>query len=545
MRDVLKNPRILIWLLFLVISVALISPNPFPSGFVVSYIEKNSTVTGISIGDIINKINDQAVNEELINREYYGTVKLDTNKGIQYFEANGTLGLDVEPVPISNLVFGLDIRGGVRAIVEPNASDNLTINSIISTLQTRINVYGLRESTLRPIWYEDKGFVEISMAGGNEEELRELLERQGRFEAKIPIIIRTDGGLGSLDLDEEYKISIEGNNSIQIDGEIIRAGEDFELAGILFVFEGINDDEINLTSLVYTGNDIVAVFFDPERSRIQRLNGGYKWFFSVSISNAGAERFAWITDNIPIAPVVPGDFDRYLESKIYLYLDGDLIDDLNIVAGLKGKVETSVMITGSADTLDEAKATRARLQSILRSGSLPTSIEVVQMDTVSPKLGAGFLTIAVFAGLAAMIAVVLVIFIRYRSIKFVFPTVVISLSEILIILGFAAAIKWTIDLAAIAAIIAAVGTGIDGQIIILDQTLRGEMKAWTVKEKIQRAFFIIFGAGGTTIAAMIPLMTIGFGLLRGFAIVTIVGVLAGILIARPAFGVIVEKMVGE
>jgi preprotein translocase subunit SecD len=144
-----------------------------------------------------------------------------------------------------------------------------------------------------------------------------------------------------------------------------------------------------------------------------------------------------------------------------------------------------------------------------------------------------------------MAAVVLIILIRYRSLKFALPTVVISLSEIVIILGFAAATKWTIDLAAIAAIIAAVGTGIDSQIIILDQTLRGELKAWSVREKIQRAFFIIFGAGGTTIAAMIPMMTIGFGLLRGFAIVTIVGVLAGILITRPAFGVIVEKLVGE
>ena len=187
----------------------------------------------------------------------------------------------------------------------------------------------------------------------------------------------------------------------------------------------------------------------------------------------------------------------------------------------------------------------ARLQSILRSGSLPVSIEIAQMDAISPKLGSGFLKTAVFAGLAAIIAVVAIILIRYRSIKFAFPTIVISLSEVLIILGFAAATKWTIDLAAIAAIIAAVGTGIDSQIIILDQTLRGELRAWSIREKIQRAFFIIFGAGGTTIAAMIPLMTIGFGLLRGFAIVTIVGVLAGILITRPAFGVILEKLVGE
>ena len=56
---------------------------------------------------------------------------------------------------------------------------------------------------------------------------------------------------------------------------------------------------------------------------------------------------------------------------------------------------------------------------------------------------------------------------------------------------------------------------------------------------------MIFGAGGTVIAAMIPLMIIGFGLLRGFAITTIIGVLIGILIARPAFGDIVKKIIKE
>ena len=125
------------------------------------------------------------------------------------------------------------------------------------------------------------------------------------------------------------------------------------------------------------------------------------------------------------------------------------------------------------------------------------------------------------------------------------PMIAVSMSEIIIILGVASLINWTIDLAAIAGIIAAIGTGIDAQIIILDQSLRKERVIITLKERVERAFFIIFGAGGTTIAAMLPLMTIGFGLLRGFAITTIIGVLAGILIARPAFGVIVRSMIKE
>ncbi|MCK4497292.1 MAG: hypothetical protein KAU24_03795 [Candidatus Aenigmarchaeota archaeon] len=103
--------------------------------------------------------------------------------------------------------------------------------------------------------------------------------------------------------------------------------------------------------------------------------------------------------------------------------------------------------------------------------------------------------------------------------------------------------SWTIDLPTIGGIIAAIGMGVDHQIIIADETLAGkkeEEKLYTLKKKIKMAFFIIFGAAATTIAAMIPLMSIGIGFIRGFAITTIVGVLVGILITRPAYARIIE-----
>jgi preprotein translocase subunit SecD len=55
-----------------------------------------------------------------------------------------------------------------------------------------------------------------------------------------------------------------------------------------------------------------------------------------------------------------------------------------------------------------------------------------------------------------------------------------------------------------------------------------------------KAFFIIFASYFTLIAAMIPLIFAGAGLLRGFAITTIVGVTAGVLVTRPAFAAIIE-----
>ncbi|MBV1767297.1 MAG: preprotein translocase subunit SecD, partial [Methanobacterium sp.] len=67
--------------------------------------------------------------------------------------------------------------------------------------------------------------------------------------------------------------------------------------------------------------------------------------------------------------------------------------------------------------------------------------------------------------------------------------------------------------------------------------------------KIKNAFFIIFAAASTLIAAMLPLAYVGFsrgytgiGMLSGFAFTTIIGVIMGILITRPVYAKFIETM---
>ena len=62
------------------------------------------------------------------------------------------------------------------------------------------------------------------------------------------------------------------------------------------------------------------------------------------------------------------------------------------------------------------------------------------------------------------------------------------------------------------------------------------------KDKIKNAFFIVMASYFTLVVAMIPLMFAGAGLLKGFAITTILGVSIGVFITRPAFAVIAEHL---
>ena len=52
---------------------------------------------------------------------------------------------------------------------------------------------------------------------------------------------------------------------------------------------------------------------------------------------------------------------------------------------------------------------------------------------------------------------------------------------------------------------------------------------------MKRAFTIILGAYFTALVALLPLLWAGAGLLKGFAITTIIGITTGVLITRPAF----------
>ena len=96
----------------------------------------------------------------------------------------------------------------------------------------------------------------------------------------------------------------------------------------------------------------------------------------------------------------------------------------------------------------------------------------------------------------------------------------------------------------IAGILASVGTGVDDQIVITDEVMSGEI-AYDWKEKLKKAFFIIFVAYFGTVVAMLPLWNAGAGLVRGFALTTIIGVTIGVFITRPAFASMIEKLLKD
>jgi preprotein translocase subunit SecD len=92
--------------------------------------------------------------------------------------------------------------------------------------------------------------------------------------------------------------------------------------------------------------------------------------------------------------------------------------------------------------------------------------------------------------------------------------------------------------------LAVIGTGVDQQVIITDELMRGERVRKALGGRMKRAFSVIFVSVATTMAAMAALAILGFGVFRGFAIITIAGLLAAVLVTRPAYARIASAILG-
>jgi preprotein translocase subunit SecD len=175
----------------------------------------------------------------------------------------------------------------------------------------------------------------------------------------------------------------------------------------------------------------------------------------------------------------------------------------------------------------------------------PLAFDAGQQTELQPSLAERFKSLSLIVGILTVITVSGVVYVRYGDVRVAAPMVLTALAEVFLLLGFVAAIQFPMNLSHIAGFIAVIGTGVDDLIIIADEILQQEGVATgrVFQNRFRKAFWVIGAAAATTIVAMSPLMVLSLGDLTGFAIVTIVGVLIGVLVTRPAYGDILRNLI--
>ena len=483
----------------------------------INAIDKNSSaeVNGLVVNSVISRIDGNEIKNvdafyKIINSYENGDIiSIETKSGLiakktnDYkiiVEENKSVGINVNQIPLTKLKKGLDIVGGARVILKPNEDINSQqFSDVIDMIQRRLNIYGISDVTVRSVTdFSGDKYIIVEVAGASEDEIINLVSGQGKLEGKI------------------------GNETI---------------------FVG--------------GTDIKAVCRDTSCSGVYAQNCGQaedgNWFcrynFRIDISVESAKKHAEVTSIIPVK--IDEDINnRYLETPLDLYLDDVIETSLQISEGLKGLETTTITLSGPGTgstkeaAINDALTNMNKMQTLLITGSLPVKLEISKVDIISPILGENFLKYALISFGIALAGVGAVILIRFRKLKIAIPILITGVSEIIIILGVAALINWNLDLAAIAGILAAIGTGVDHQIVISDEIMQGDISTnW--KDKIKKAFFIIMAAYFTTMVAMGPLFFLGTGILKGFALTTMIGITAGVFITRPAFAKTIEILLKE
>ena len=329
----------------------------------------------------------------------------------------------------------------------------------------------------------------------------------------------------------DVQVRASGNQSVIVEIAGVQPQDVAKVVGTPGVFVATIDNQTALN-----GTDITTV-------KPYQVTGN-TWEVPFTVTLSGAQTFAKLADGKAGTPV-------------NMYLDGNLVSSPEIGADLaNGVPSTDVQVSGTENSSAQAQAQAKNIQVVLESGALPVSVSIVGINSVSADLGSQFKTGALVAGFLALLVIAIIIFIRYRTPILVIPIMITSIAELILILGVASVTHWNIDLAAIAGIIAAIGTGVDDQIIITDEVLKKGIQTkrtiTALKFKINNAFFIIFASAATLIAAMLPLAYVGFsrgatgiGLLSGFAFTTVVGVLIGIFITRPVYAKFIVLLLGK
>ncbi len=254
--------------------------------------------------------------------------------------------------------------------------------------------------------------------------------------------------------------------------------------------------------------------------------GGYN--VALTFDSEGAKLFADATK-------------KFLGKEISIYMDEVEISSPTVQSAITDG--QGVITNGKAgnESLKEA----SDLAQKIAAGALPFSMEARNYSTISPTLGAGALSVMIWAGSLAFLLICILLILYYKM-----SGVVACISLLIQVCGVLLALsipQITVTLPGIAGIILSIGMGVDANIIISER-ISEEIK---VGRKIQaavmtgfkNAFSSVFDGNITVMIAAIILMVLGSGAMLSFAYSMLTGILLNFLAGVTASHLMMRSLV--
>ena len=432
-----------------------------------------------------------------IQLEFKGeVVGFDTNEPLEPFVTNLSKKLDAEVVVVD--ATHLEIRklytqtdldpvfaaeGGKVTSYQQGVS-KATADDVKRILENKINSLGTKDAKVNTLtgFNNIARYIRVELAGVDMDQAQEIVGKQGKFEIRI----QTTG---------------------------------------------------NATEHVVSGDKITSVQMPS-----QQPPGSDKWGVGFTLSEEGATEFQQ-------AAVKYGATADPANHYLAMILDNKTVYSAPLSDDLAGRLqsEKTRQLYASTGSGKYGSQQATQLEIHLRAGALPVDVMVAGSGGTSAPLGERYKAMTLLAGVLALVTVGFVIYYRYREPSIVLPMVLINASEVIILLGFIALIRFQMDLPTIAGLIAVLGTGIDQLVIITDEILHeGKVPSPNLYlKRLARALGIIVAAAATVFIAMVPLALMDLSTLKGFAIITMLGVLVGVMVTRPAYGKVIMQILSK
>ncbi len=211
--------------------------------------------------------------------------------------------------------------------------------------------------------------------------------------------------------------------------------------------------------------------------------------------------------------------------RLAIVLDDNVYSAPNInerIPGGKG------VISGQF-TMDDAND----LAVVLRAGSLPAPVTILENRTVGPSLGQDSIERGIKACVVGLVMIMVFMAVYYRISGLVANFGLIC--NFVVLLGALCALGATLTLPGIAGIILTLGIAVDSNVLIFERVREELRHNRTVLNAFeigyQKAFATIVDANITSIIAAIVLFQFGTGPVRGFAVTLILGLVASMFTA--------------
>ena len=246
----------------------------------------------------------------------------------------------------------------------------------------------------------------------------------------------------------------------------------------------------------------------------------------LEFSDDGAKKFATLTA-------------QNIGKPISILLDGEILTSPVVQEVITGG---NAQISGSRN-VEEAE----HLAILLRSGSLPVKVEVMETRTVGPTLGQDSKDMSVKAFGIGTISVFVFMVLFYRM-----SGLVADIALLLYIMLVLLAMKYlnaTLTLPGIAGIILSIGMAVDANVLIFERFKEEIRKGKTLRSAMEagfnKAFTTIFDSNITTIMAAVVLFYLGTGPIRGFAITLALGVVLSMFSAITITRELLRFLIGS